>query len=83
MALLVAGVVTVDDSGVVSYAPADPDDSYAGALFRAEVEAVDAFTVASSGVVPADSERVPLLRYYATRSNAVALRVTTYLNATL
>ena len=59
MASLVAGVVTVSDMGLASFAPADPNDSLAGRLYAAELEASDEYTGENDGTVPADADRVP------------------------
>lgn len=83
MAALVAGEVTVSDAGVVSYDPAGAENSVAGAIYSAEIAASDAYTVANGGEVPADADRVPLLRWYAARSTAVAANLVAYLNANL
>jgi len=83
MASLVAGVVTVSDAGVASFTPSDPEQSLAGQLYLAELEASDEYTTANGGTVQADAERVPLLRWYALRSNKVAARWAAYLNANL
>lgn len=83
MASLVAGVVTVSDAGVASFAPADPNDSLAGRLYVAELEASDEYTAENGGTVPVDADRVKLLRWYAKRSNKVAASWAAYLNANL
>lgn len=83
MAALVAGSVSVDDAGVASFTPAGPNGSVAEAVYLSEIEATDEYTVANGGVVPADADRVSLLRWYALRSTKVAARLTAYLNANL
>lgn len=83
MASLVAGMVSVSDEGVVSFTPSDPADSIAGAIFTAEIEASDEYTSENGGTVPANADRVSTLRWYAKRSNKVALKLAAYFNANL
>jgi len=83
MAALVAGSVAVADDGAVTFTPADPADSVAGAIFTAELEAGDEYTVDNGGEVPANADRVALLRWSAKRSTKVAGKLVAYLNANL
>ena len=83
MASLVAGVVSVDDDGVVSFVPPGATNSIAGAIYTGEIEALDEYTTEQGGTVLPDNERVAALRYYAKRTNKTSARLATYLNANL
>lgn len=80
MGVLVAGEVTIAEDGTASFDPPDPEDSLAGQLYLAEIEATDEYALEEGVEAPPDAERVKLLRWYAKRSNKVAARLAPLIN---